>query len=722
MRSRRATLLLLLTVGLAGLLAPPARAVRPKTWKIDEPGQFLAGTLDSVTVSSRAELMLAPRTQRYELDTREADTVNALIIGPDNIPYAGTGPNGVVYRLADDMPHKVTDVPEGQVFSLLFLPDGSLLVGTGGRRGVIYRVSPDGKRSAFWEPTNTRYVWSMVRDPAGTIYAATGSSGEIYRISPDGRAAKPIVSLGGTKNVLTLALTGNSHLVFGTDGNGLVGSADLASNRVRILFDAGDRSISALAAAPDGAIYLAATRADKPGGAGSPPGRPQGRPDLSESPDGPAPGSAVRPTATASAPGSATLPTARGDRGGNTIYRIDATGTVSEILALPAMFLSMVQVDGGLLVGTGTPGRVYAVQPQDERYTALLRDDPAFYSAAARAGAAAWVGTSRPASLVHILPDHASEGTFTSASQDASQVAQWGEVRADMTLPPGTRAAMQTRSGNLQDPAGTGWSDWSEPIALSPGAGTQIPSPPGRFLQVRLLLRAERAGASPVVRSLSIPYMTLNLAPEITSLSVQVQDLSSAKRPAEGKWYEPEATLPIEWQARDPNGDAMASQVDLRQVGTKRWIRIAKDITKNSYSWNSSTVPDGRYEVRVTVSDYPDNPPALALSKARISEPFIVDNTPPRIEDLRCAPAGRGTFRIQAALVDALSNVIAAQYTIDSADSWISLLPADGMFDSPSEALDFTVGPLAAGEHILALRVADSRGNTAHAWLTLTAE
>ena len=108
----------------------------------------------------------------------------------------------------------------------------------------------------------------------------------------------------------------------------------------------------------------------------------------------------------------------------------------------------------------------------------------------------------------------------------------------------------------------------------------------------------------------------------------------------------------MEWQARDPNGDALAYQVDLRQVGNKRWIRIGKDVRKNSYTFDSNTVPDGRYEVRVTASDSPDNPPAIALSKARISEPFTVDNTPPRIEDLRFSPTGQNTFRIQARLVD----------------------------------------------------------------------
>ena len=67
------------------------------------------------------------------------------------------------------------------------------------------------------------------------------------------------------------------------------------------------------------------------------------------------------------------------------------------------MFLSMIPTNGDLIVGTGLPGRVYLVEPGTERYIALLRDDPAFFSAAAQADDAYWVGTSRPASLVRIL-------------------------------------------------------------------------------------------------------------------------------------------------------------------------------------------------------------------------------------------------------------------------------------------------------------------------------
>lgn len=723
MRSPRAGWLLVASLVVLG--AAPALAVRPQTWQIDQPQEFLAGTLESVTLSSHAELLLSPRSQRYEFDNREADTVNTLVIGPNDIPYAGTGPNGIIYRLVDNVPQRFADVPEGQVFSLLFLPDGSLLAGTGGRRGVIYRISPDGERSLFWQAPSPRYVWAMARDAAGTIYAATGSGGEIYKIAPDGKDSTVLVSLRTTKNVLALAMTDEDRLVFGTDGNGLVGAVDTDSGQARILFDAGPRSVSAIVALPDGAVYVTTTQPDKSAGnTGGPiPSRPQGRPEPlndrngDEEPDS-EDSSATQPAVL----GNATLPSPQGDRaGGSTIYRIDPTGLTTELLSLPVMFLSMIPTNGDLVIGTGLPGRVYLVEPGSERYIALLRDDTAFFSAAGRAGNMYWVGTSRPASLVRVVPSYTSEGAFTSGPQDASQIALWGKLRGDATLPPGTSVTVQTRSSNLREPTDPGWSDWSEPVELTAEGEVQISSPPGRFLQVRLILKASEDGKStPVVRSLTIPYMTRNLAPEIDALSVTVPVMSDDKR--NNGWYNAESELPVVWQARDPNGDALVYQVDLRPVGSRRWIRIAKEITNASYTLNSRTVPDGRYEVRITASDSPDNPPAIALMKTRISEAFTVDNTPPRIENLRATPTGQNSFRIQAKLVDEANNIIAAQYAVDSAETWVSLLPADDIFDSPAETVGFAVSSLAPGEHILTLRAADSYGNTAHAWLTLTVE
>ena len=257
---------LLLLAGLVCLLAPSAWGVRTRTWHLDQPADYVSGRLADVALTNRAELLLAPRIQRYPLDPKEADTVNAVAIGPDGVPYIGTGPNGIIYRIVDDTVHRVNDLAESQVFSLLFLPDRSLLAGVGGARGVIYRIEPDSQAAVFWQAPNVRYVWAMARDNEGNIYAATGANGEIYQVAPNGRTSSKIASLSTTRNVLSLAMAGPDRLVFGTDGNGLIGAIHTKTGRLRILYDAGERSITSIVPQAGGAVYVTATRSggDKP--------------------------------------------------------------------------------------------------------------------------------------------------------------------------------------------------------------------------------------------------------------------------------------------------------------------------------------------------------------------------------------------------------------------------------------------------------------------------
>ncbi len=714
---------LLTTVVLTTLWAGLAPGVSTRTWDLDQPAQLLAGQMQDIAVTSRAELLLAPRVQRYQLDPKEADTVNVIAIGPEGLPYIGTGPNGVVYRVIDHVPRKFIDVPESQVFSLLFLDDGSLLVGTGGQRGAIHRVLPDGRTSVFWDAPNVRYVWALARDEGGTIYAATGTGGAIYQIAADGQRSRKLVSLEDTKNILALAMTGERTLAFGTDGQGLVGEVNTGDKGLRILFDAGERIVSAITPMRDGSLYVATTGSEAGRNAGRPPRRPQGRPENGDQEEDDSPADADGNLSNTL--GSATLPF---DRQGNAdgtsvIYRIDPTGLSTRVLSLPVVFLDMAPADEDLVVGTGKPGRVYSVQPGRERYTALLRQDDAWFTAIARDGLAYWIGTSRPAAVVRVQPQYAPQGTYSTEALDAGQTAIWGQFSADLTLPAGTSVQMQSRSGQVRDVNGPGWSQWSQPVSLSADSEARITSPSARFLQVRLTLTASEGGqASPIVRSIHVPYLTRNMPPEISSLSITPADPAANADRQQGEWYAADPALSIEWKARDPNGDPLTFALHLRQVGNQRWIRIADDLSKSQYAWDSRSVPDGRYEIRLVASDSPGNPPATAMSRAWISEPFQVDNTAPRITGIRTKQIDANRFRVHARLVDGGTKLIGAQYTVNSASAWVTLLPTDKIFDSGKETLEWVVGPLDKGEHIVAIRAADARGNVGRAWLTLTVD
>jgi hypothetical protein len=169
--------------------------------------------------------------------------------------------------------------------------------------------------------------------------------------------------------------------------------------------------------------------------------------------------------------------------------------------------------------------------------------------------------------------------------------------------------------------------------------------------------------------------------------------------------------IPIYWQVADPDGDKLTYDVHFRGEGETRWKLVAEKVSANNHNWQTRAVPDGTYYVKVTASDALSNPGDRALSAEQVSGAFLVDNTPPRITDLRCEPSD-GEYALRASITDRTSAIGAVAYSID-AKKWEPVEPADGILDERSEEVSVGIGELEPGEHTVTLRAADSRGNTA---------
>jgi hypothetical protein len=74
----------------------------------------------------------------------------------------------------------------------------------------------------------------------------------------------------------------------------------------------------------------------------------------------------------------------------------------------------------------------------------------------------------------------------------------------------GTSFTLATRSGNVQDPEKTGWSGWSEEAPAA--TFVQVKSPPARFLQYRLTFTSTAGKESAVVDEVDLAYQMPNLA------------------------------------------------------------------------------------------------------------------------------------------------------------------------------------------------------------------
>jgi len=762
MRTDGGRCVLLAVVALA-MPAAPAGAVKTALWTHEQPSDFTAGKLDNLVTTSQGELMLGRQIDRLLEAGDRFDAVNALAQAADGRLYAATGPEGVIYRIDGDKAEPFARLPEGAAaMSLLFAADDRLLVGTGGgEQARIFTIDAAGRATLFHAPAAATYVWAMARGAGGEIFAATGIEGQLHRIEPDGSNGRVLADLK-PRNILSLAFGPDGMLYAGTDEEGLVCRIHPETGAMYVMYDAAESEISAIATDDQGNLYAATASAERARPGRQVADKPGGRPDRGgEGSEPPAetrpagePG-AQRPAAGAGMPAPGTRPERRdgprmfivsqaSQRGGdgqstraagsaapgtgNAIYRIDTRGFVTEIFRQPVMILALAEAEGTIYAATGDEGRVYAITPGEDRTTMLARLEPQQATCLIRQeDGGLVVGTANAGSIARIRPNRAARGTLTSKPLDAGQIVKWGRLRWTAEVPTGTKLTVATRSGNVADEESTGWDEWSpEMDATTPQL---ISSPGARFLQYRLTFETSLPEATPVLRRLIIPRIEENRPPEVKSVqlvsvveeagnpgsSPKVKQLAGAFAMPEGGPPAPQSHWVIKWQAEDPNQDKLSFDVFFRAVGSQRWIRMAKELDSSPHIWDTRTVADGAYVVRLVASDAPGNPRGTELSDARISDPLIVDNTPPKVrfDDLR-ARGPRG-LSVRVVAEDALSPLSEAACSVNSSETWRPLVSEDEMIDAPVEAFSFELDDLDPGEQIVTVRVTDERGNSTYA-------
>jgi hypothetical protein len=161
----------------------------------------------------------------------------------------------------------------------------------------------------------------------------------------------------------------------------------------------------------------------------------------------------------------------------------------------------------------------------------------------------------------------------------------------------------------------------------------------------------------------------------------------------------------VTWSAADPNEDPLRFDIDLRATGETDWKPLLKDEEASPWIWDSAAVPDGWYALRVTASDRVANPPELASTGYRQTEPFLVDNSPPRVIDL----VANGRV-ITGAAEDAAGSIKSIEVSLDGG-AWRVVFPEDGIPDMPREAFRIDLAEAGSGEHVAMVRAADDAGN-----------
>jgi outer membrane protein assembly factor BamB len=721
------------------VLAAAASAVQgagPQFWRLEGTRSFLEGEIEGLSLDSDGHLRLglSPRP------LFDPEAPNAWCVARDarGVLYVGTGNDGRVLRVEGANGSVLFHAEELEVHAVAVGPDGRVYAATS-PDGAVYAIDAAGKATRFFDPAE-KYIWALAFDPSGALYVATGGEGRVYRVTPDGKSEAVLVST--ETHILSLRVDARGRVYAGSSPQGIVYRID-APGRVFVLLDSAYREIKALDLGSDGSLYAAAID----GRTAEPSPRP---PSPAAAPTAAGSGNVVAEVtvsesfAVAAPAGASPIvlgtgsPEAAPPKGA--LLRIRPSGETDTLWSSTEdVPHSAVVTAAGVLVGTGNKGKVYRVG--DDGHWALVATLPAEQVTAlapAPGGGAALV-TSNPARVFALDGTLAAEGTFLSKVKDTETVSSWGRVSWEGTTPPGSEVRLQTRVGNTATPDAT-WTDWSAPATRPAGEANR--SEKARFLQLRVTL-VGKAGASPTVEAVSAAYLQRNLPPVVKSITVHpagevfqkpisvsgeaeilglqtdpLSERAAAQRPPAGsppaitfsrKLYQ-HGLRTFSWQAEDPNGDGLLYDVQYRALGDERWQLLRADLDEPVFAWDTTTVPNGRYVVRIVASDSPGNPPALALTGSKDSASFQVDNAPPTIA-ASLDPRGR----IRATVRDDASPVRKLEISID-AGRWEEVQPVDGIADSLEEAYDFPLPPAkGSGPRIVVLRASDLLGNVATA-------
>lgn len=715
-------------------------AATPTFWTVSTQADFLKGDVEDLSIDSDGRVFLGPASA--VVAETAAPFLWTLLAGTDGTLWTGSGNEGKVMKVTKDgKASTFFDAPELEVHALAPAPNGGLYVATS-PDGKIYHVAADGTSRTFFDPDD-KYIWSLAIDQAGNVFAGTGDKGVIYKVTPDGRGSRFYKTTA--TNVVSLALSHDGHVLAGTESPGRVFRIDPAG-KAFVLIDSPFKEIHAIRVAPDGTIYAAAVS-----GAGDDRPTP---PTVPETVRPPVPTVSTEITAISimegSVPGTPTPPTGRAVRRGSkgAIYRIRPDGLWDTLWETgdDSPFDVLIEPDGSLLVGTGTDGKIFRVKGEPARATLLARATAKQVTALIREPSGRVVGaTSNPGKLFALSSSAARNGTYESDVRDAGTVASWGAIRWRAAARAG-QVQLFTRTGNTATPDDT-WSGWSK--AYTSADGEQIGSPNARYLQWRATLSSD-GGQGPILTSVTAAYLPRNLRPEVSGITVHppgtvfqrpfstgeleiagFEDNTSDGRqpstspsaasgtgppgssaPSLGRRTYQKGLQTFVWKADDENDDRLQFDILYRREGESSWKMLKRALWDPIFVWDTTSVPDGTYLVKVSASDAPSNSPGTSLSGEMESVSFDIDNTPPTIEVQPPARTGARTS-IRFAVQDDQAPVQRVEYSLD-ASRWQVVYPKDGIPDSRREEFEIMLPESEAGRSVL-IRATDAMNNVATA-------
>ncbi|MHB9025161.1 MAG: SMP-30/gluconolactonase/LRE family protein [Armatimonadota bacterium] len=700
------------------------------SWGLTGRKDFLRGKHIGTGVTSKGRLVLVP-TVRTIFQSNEL--VPWRMVSTANGTYVAGWDSPSVMRLTDDgkgelvFPKQVENAPNAiAVIGLAADGNGNLLVGTWPDQRVRL-VSPDGAVTREWMLPG-EMIWDLAVTSDGRRYAA-GDQGTLYLLRDDEESPLQIGCNVPDKHVLALTAGPNGTLYLATAPRGKVYRLT-ADRQLESVFETRSAVIS-LALDGKGNLYVGTS--------------PNCR-IYRVSPDGTqrevmrGMGRGNRHVYALKVIGN-DLYASTGPAGG--IYRIsDLTADDPEVTAIFAR--------EDLRSGKEENGNT---GPESVMVNALATTPQGHLLAA----------TSSPGQVLKFEPR--SEGAFLSAVLQTPVVSRWGNLDVQVTSNEGQAVVVESRSGFTAMPDRT-WNTW----AAINEKGAEMASEPALFAQFRVRLTG-KDNASPALEYARLFFQPVNQSPTVkidqpttgTSWSgtkdirwkgvdpdgdklvytvfvskddgktwnqltkheaPKANGTSSAQPPAatkddaakpkNGKPGPQGKTGEGEKPANAPKTDAPADEAKKPDVHP-----TAGETDANTLNWDSKSVPDGVYRIKVVASDKYAKPTDAKVAEA-ITGRIVVDNTAPSAAVNATVYTWDELKRIL--LTDNLTPIVGGKFRINDGP-WNALTAVDGIFNSRQKMvlLVLSNGPmeLPTGDHKIIIQAKDAADNVLNRTITL---